>query len=252
LRMKAAMMPEVGGRWLVALVCLVAAGLLGADGSVLEKRGVWTVVHNKQRSSSLLAREDPDGKKLSVKDKIWKMGKDMCKDKPDNPLCKRFQKKEDEEKKAEEVAEPEQEEVIEPEHEEAIETTAKPLTTTTAATTTPLPTTTPKAAETTTKAAEKTKKATTTEAVTTTKVVPTTTAVPKIAEPTTTGESHDTHDRLGKHYHGDGKSVTKDWNDEYDGGGKQKDKKPVAKSSAASRCFFAAVATGVIAAVAQL
>lgn len=67
--------------------------------SLEEDAETWAVVHSKVPASlAALLQQDP--KKTTVKDDIWKMGKEMCKDTPDKPNCKQFfddEKKEEEE-----------------------------------------------------------------------------------------------------------------------------------------------------------
>lgn len=64
---------------------------------------LWTVVHNKKdtRSGRLLKEaealvailsEEP-AQDPTVKDQIWEMGKELCKDRPDDPQCEMFKDK---------------------------------------------------------------------------------------------------------------------------------------------------------------
>lgn len=82
------------------LACLSVKLCPGADAT-----GLWTVVHAKQRPSlsasassaafsSLLAMHDKNnpagGGHKNVKESIWELGREMCKDRPEHPLCKQF------------------------------------------------------------------------------------------------------------------------------------------------------------------
>mmetsp|Transcript_27264 Transcript_27264/g.87939 ORF Transcript_27264/g.87939 Transcript_27264/m.87939 type:complete len:225 (+) Transcript_27264:61-735(+) len=158
------------------------AAILPAESIILSSdrggRGVWTVVHPKQKASALLAQNpdaavaDPEAEKQqSIKDKIWDMGADLCKDKPDSPHCKKFQKD---------------------------KTTAAP-------TTAPTPATT----------AAPTTIAATTEVATTVAPTEATADSTTAAAPATTLESLSTEERLREKHHVDGKTATSDWFDEY-------------------------------------
>eukprot|EP00929_Paragymnodinium_shiwhaense_P001311 TRINITY_DN101538_c0_g1_i1.p1 TRINITY_DN101538_c0_g1~~TRINITY_DN101538_c0_g1_i1.p1 ORF type:complete len:281 (-),score=82.17 TRINITY_DN101538_c0_g1_i1:107-949(-) len=68
-------------RWLVLLLFAFCVGSVDAGRS---RRALVVAA----------AREDPKEKKkkkaMSVKDKVWELGKDMCKGRGDDPLCDRF------------------------------------------------------------------------------------------------------------------------------------------------------------------
>mmetsp|Transcript_81872 Transcript_81872/g.228126 ORF Transcript_81872/g.228126 Transcript_81872/m.228126 type:complete len:222 (+) Transcript_81872:102-767(+) len=51
-------------------------------------KSLWTVVHPKQKSTSLAVSPPDDDR--TVKESIWDMGKQLCKDKPENPICDKF------------------------------------------------------------------------------------------------------------------------------------------------------------------
>lgn len=63
---------------------------------------LWAVVHKKEKKSRRLLREaealvvllkdEPEEakKEMSVKDKIWQMGKELCENRPDDPKCDMF------------------------------------------------------------------------------------------------------------------------------------------------------------------
>eukprot|EP00405_Crypthecodinium_cohnii_P049472 CAMPEP_0206612980 /NCGR_PEP_ID=MMETSP0325_2-20121206/56367_1 /ASSEMBLY_ACC=CAM_ASM_000347 /TAXON_ID=2866 /ORGANISM="Crypthecodinium cohnii, Strain Seligo" /LENGTH=222 /DNA_ID=CAMNT_0054132885 /DNA_START=1 /DNA_END=669 /DNA_ORIENTATION=- len=139
-----------------------------------------------------LFRDEPT-REPTVKEKIWDMGEELCKDRPDNPLCDRFGK-------AAAAEEAEKAEIIEPE-EETLEPKAAPAPA-------PEPETTPAPAP--APAPETTKKTTTTT---------TTQALTTKPPPSTSGIRYvKTEERLGiKRHHQDGETVTGDWGKEYPG-----------------------------------
>jgi len=110
-----------------------------ASSSVWPVRASWTIVHAKKKHSeaksflSLDAQqgEDPGSvhdqinENPSIHDQIKKMGEDLCKDKPDDPRCKQFAKKPDEEEQQEETP---QEPTEAPVTEAPVEVTEAPAT----------------------------------------------------------------------------------------------------------------------------
>lgn len=118
----------------VVLLALLAATAAGQE--EVAGHDVWTVVHKKRKprlavaargatpraavlgeAEALLAviQRDlgPDDKEAkTTKQKIWEMGKDLCKDRPDHPDCQRFKDQEaaEEEEKEEQVEEQKAEE----------------------------------------------------------------------------------------------------------------------------------------------
>mmetsp|Transcript_53333 Transcript_53333/g.152902 ORF Transcript_53333/g.152902 Transcript_53333/m.152902 type:complete len:266 (+) Transcript_53333:41-838(+) len=211
------------GRMGRLLLCAGLAAILPAESIILSSdrggRGVWTVVHPKQKASALLAQNpdaavaDPDAEKQqSIKDKIWDMGADMCKDKRDSPHCKKFQKDKEEPAAIEEPAKEEEEpETAAPTTPAPTEEVATTVAATPAPETTAAPTTAPAPATT----AALTTIAATTEVATTVAPTEATADSTTAAAPATTLESLSTEERLREKHHVDGKTATSDWFDEY-------------------------------------
>lgn len=189
---------------LVITIFLVAAARPGqglATSTKPEGATVHAVVVSKNQAPHLVAQhsllpeveeftelvkelqpEEDDPKAQSVKEKIWAMGKDMCKDQPDSPMCKRFFDDEEEEETTEAptTTVPTTTTITTT----TVTTTTTTVPTTTTTTTIPTTTTTPTTSSTTTlpTTITTTTKTTTTITSTTTTTTTTTTTLP----PTTT------------------------------------------------------------------